>query len=124
APRVNTRYQALVHTTAVQNIQPFDKVVTSGAIDLSYVSSPDYAVNVHYIDHPDLSKLKIYVANNTLYIDSRQLDGIDHCTMLCLFPRYDMTVQIYSPNVQNFDTPRHTDIFYPKEPAPVLMPKQ
>jgi len=98
-------------------------VATSGDIDISYVSSPDYAVNIHYADHPDLSKVKVYVANDTLYIDSRPLDGVNHCTMLCLFPRYNMTVQIYSPNVQNFDTPKHTEIFYPKVPplpAPAL----
>lgn len=121
-PRVAKRYQALMHTTAVKNIQPFNEVVTSGDIDISYVSSPNYAVNVHYADHPDLSKLKIYVANNTLYVDSRQLDTVNPCTMLCLFPRYNMTVNIYAPNIQNFKTPPHTDIFYPNvppEPAPV-----
>jgi len=113
-PRVQERYQALMHTTAVKNIQPFDNVATSGDIDISYVSSPTYAVNIQYADHPDLSKVKIYVVNNTLNIDSRQLDSVNHCTMLCLFPRYNMTVQIYAPNIQNFKTPPRTDIFYPK----------
>jgi phage shock protein PspC (stress-responsive transcriptional regulator) len=123
APRVNERYQALQHTTAVKDIRPFNKVVTSGDVDISYISSPTYAANIHYVDHPDLSKVKVYVANKTLYIDSRQLDNVQHCTMLCLFPRYNMTVQIYAPNVQSFDTPRHTDIFYPDAvppPVPVL----
>lgn len=114
APRVNERYQALMHTTSVKNIQPFDRVVTKGDIDVSYVSSPAYAVNVNYADHPDLSKMKIYVASGVLYVDSRELDKVNHCTMLCLYPRYNMTVQIYAPNVQSFDTPSRTDIFYPK----------
>jgi hypothetical protein len=118
APRVNERYQALMHTTAVKNIQPFNKVVTDGDIDISYISSPTYAANIHYADHPDLSKIKIYVANNTLYVDSRQLDKVNHCTMLCLYPRYNMTVQIYAPNIQNFKTPWRTDIFYPNVPPP------
>jgi phage shock protein PspC (stress-responsive transcriptional regulator) len=116
APRISERYTALMHTTAIKNIQPFNKIVTSGDIDISYVSSPDYAVNIHYADHPDLSKLKVHVANNTLYIDSRGLDGIDHCTMLCLFPRYNMTVEIFAPNIQNFVTPPHTEVFYPDVP--------
>lgn len=120
APRVNERYQALMHTTAVKDIKPFDKVVTRGDIDISYISSPTYGANIRYADHPDLSKVRIYVAKDVLYVDSRQLDKVDHCTMLCLFPRYNMTVQIYAPNVQNFDTPPRTDIFYPKAvPAPV-----
>jgi phage shock protein PspC (stress-responsive transcriptional regulator) len=117
APRVRDRYETSLHTTAVQGIQPFSKVVTTGDIDIAYISSPNYSVNVHYVDHPDLSKLKIQVRDGTLYIDSTALDGIDHCTMLCLFPRYDMTVQIYAPNVENFQTPKHTDIFYPAPPV-------
>jgi phage shock protein PspC (stress-responsive transcriptional regulator) len=116
-PHVQERYEALMHTTASKDIQPFRKVVSRGDIDLSYIASPDYAVNVHYADHPDLSKLKIYVANDTLYVDSTQLDSAKHCDMLCLFPRYNMTVQIYAPNVEDFNTPPHTDVFYPNVPA-------
>ncbi len=117
APRIQQRYEASLHTTAINNIKPFSKVVTNGEIDIEYIQSPDYAVNVHYVDHPNLSKLKINVYKNTLYINSQALDNSKHCNMLCLFPRYNMTVQIYAPNVENFDTPPHTDIFYPKVPA-------
>jgi phage shock protein PspC (stress-responsive transcriptional regulator) len=116
-PRLHERYQTMVHTTPIRDIQSFSTVETSGDIDLSYISSPDYAVNVHYVDHPDLSKLKIYVADNVLHVDSNQLDQTRHCTMLCLFPRYNMTVQIYAPNIENFKTPPDTDIFYPDMPA-------
>ncbi|HSX53166.1 MAG TPA: PspC domain-containing protein [Patescibacteria group bacterium] len=116
APHIQQRYQESLHTTAIKNIQPFTKVATSGQIDIEYVQSPDYAVNVHYVDHPDLSKLKISVSNNTLYIDSQALDDVNHCDMLCLFPHYNMTVQIYAPNVEDFKTPRNTDIFYPDIP--------
>jgi phage shock protein PspC (stress-responsive transcriptional regulator) len=116
-PHVQERYEAMKHTSAVKGIQPFSKVVTKGEIDLSYISSPDYAVNVQYVDNPDLSKLKTYVTDGTLYVDSTQLDRAKHCTMLCLFPYYDMTLQIYAPNVEDFQTPAHTDIFYPAIPA-------
>lgn len=117
APRVRERYEALLHTTAVQNIQPFNRVVTSGDIDVAYISSPNYAVNMHYLDNPDLSKIQVRVTDNTLYIDSTALDASNHCTMLCLFPRYNMTVQVYAPNVDQFITPPKTDIFYPAPPV-------
>lgn len=112
APRVQQRYQAIMHTTAVKNIKPFNKVTTEGNIDLTYISSPNYAVNIHYADHPDVSKLKVYVSDNTLHVDARQLPE-NHCTMLCLYPRYNMTVQIYAPNIEKFATPPRTEIFYP-----------
>lgn len=118
-PRVNQRYQALIHTTAEPNITAFSKVVSKGNVDLSYISSPTYGVNLHYTDHPDISKVKVYVANDTLYVDSRELDRLpNHCTMLCLYPRYDMIVQIYAPNVENFDAPPGTEMFFPGTPPP------
>lgn len=117
APRVDQRYQATVHTTAVKGIEPFDKVSTTGEVDLVYNSSPTYAVSYHYAGNPDLSKLKVYVKDQTLYIDSTAFDGNDHCNMLCLFPKYNMTVQIFAPNVENFRTPPHTDVFYPNVPV-------
>lgn len=118
APRIRDRYEAGLHTTAVQNISAFNQVQTSGNIDITYISAPNYAVDLHYFGHPDTSKIKIFVKSGTLYVDSRQLDATEpHCTMLCIFPRYNMTVEVYAPNVQKFDTPPHTDIFYPDRPA-------
>jgi phage shock protein PspC (stress-responsive transcriptional regulator) len=122
APRLNQRYHALTHVTGIEHIEPFNKVVTTGSVDLTYIASPTYAANVRYVGDPDLSKLKIHVAHKTLYVDSQQLDRAKHCTMLCLFPRYNMTVQIYAPNIVKFDTPPHTDIFYRDTPPPVLEP--
>jgi phage shock protein PspC (stress-responsive transcriptional regulator) len=116
-PRIHQRYESSLHTTAVKGIQPFDKVVTTGDIDIAYISSPDYAVNLHYSYSPDLSKIKIHTANNTLYIDSTAIDSVNPCTMLCLFPRYNMTVQVYAPNVGKFVTPPNTEIFYPAPPS-------
>jgi phage shock protein PspC (stress-responsive transcriptional regulator) len=115
-PHVQERYAALMHTSPSKQLAPFNKIVTKGEIDLTYIASPEYAANVHYSDSPDLSKLKIYVANNTLYVDSTQLDSTKHCDMLCLFPRYNMTVQIYAPNIEDFQTPARTDIFTPNVP--------
>lgn len=116
APRINQRYEAGLHTTAIQNIQPFTKVQTDG-IDISSISSPTYAVNLHYFGRPDLSKIKVNVKNDTLYVDASAVTSGNHCTMLCLFPKYDLTVQVYAPNIQDFKAPPHTDIFYPAAPA-------
>ncbi len=113
-PRIAERYNASMYTIAVSDIGPFNKVVSAGPVDLTYISSPDYKVNVRAND-PDISKLNISVKDGTLYIDSRAIEG-KHCSMLCMFPRGNRTVQIYAPNVQQFKTPPHTDIFYP--PAP------
>jgi phage shock protein PspC (stress-responsive transcriptional regulator) len=117
APHIRDRYQATVHTTPIKGIVPFNKVVSNGPLDLTYVSSANYAVNLHYSGNPDTSKIKFDVRDNTLYIDSRALGNDNHCTMLCLFPHYNMTAQIYAPNIENFKTPPHTDIFYPPVPS-------
>lgn len=115
APRVRERYETGLHTTAIANIQPFNQVQVNG-IDIDYISSPNYAVNLHYFDHPDLSKIKVHVANDTLFVDATALTSGNHCTMLCLFPKYDLTVQVYAPNIQDFKVPSRTDIFYPALP--------
>jgi phage shock protein PspC (stress-responsive transcriptional regulator) len=114
-PHVRDRYEAGLHTTAIKNIQPFNKVQVND-IDISYVSSPTYAVNLHYFDQPDLSKIKVHIADHTLFVDASALNAAKHCTMLCAFPHYNLTVQIYAPNVEDFKTPPHTDIFYPAPP--------
>lgn len=121
APRIRERYETTVHTTAVKNIHSFSKVDTAGDIDVAYISSPSYAVNIHYAGNPDLSKIKINVSGDTLHVDSTALDALKHCTMLCIFPRYNMTVQIYAPNIEKFNTPSNAEIVYPDvegTPAP------
>ncbi len=117
APQVRDRYETTVHTTAVQHIQPFDNVVSTGDVDISYISSPMYGVNLHYAGQPDVSKIKVTVKNKTLYVDSTAFDNSKNCSMLCLFPHYNMTVEVYAPNIENFDTPPQSERFYPDIPA-------
>lgn len=121
-PHVRERYETTLHTTAVKNIQPFSKVETAGDIDIAYISSPNYGANIHYSGNPDVSKIKIGVTNGTLHIDSTSFDSYKHCTMLCIFPRYNMTVQVYAPNVEKFVTPPRTEIFYPDAPEALVPP--
>ena len=108
-PHVRERYQTSLHTTAIKDIKPFSKVTTTGEVDVEYISSPNYTVNLRYFDNPDLSKIKVTVENDTLHIDSSGLDGFDHCDMLCLFPDYDMTAQVYMPNAEDFGRSTHTN---------------
>jgi phage shock protein PspC (stress-responsive transcriptional regulator) len=119
-PRIEERYHESMHTTAVKNIQPFNQVKTYGELDVSYISSPSYSVNLHYFGSPDLSKIKVSVKDNVLIVDSSKFDGRAHCHMLCLFPEYNMTVQIAAPNVKNFDVPEGDEIFYSPTPSATL----
>lgn len=121
-PQVQARYQTSMHTTGVQNVQPFNKVTTSGGIDVEYTSSPNYSVSLHYYGHPDLSKIKISTSDKTLHVDSTAFDDSRHCAMLCIFPHYNIVVQVAAPNVQSFDSPSGTEFFYPapQTPAPAL----
>lgn len=119
-PRVRDRYEAGLHTTAITNIQPFNKVQTSGPIDVAYISSPTYAVNLHYFGNLDTSKIKVQVDNGTLTVNSDSLGNDRHCNMLCLYPRYDLVVEIYSPNVESLQVPPNTDVFYPDPALPAL----
>ncbi len=97
-PRVKQRYDASMHTTAVANIQPFSKIVAAGDVDVELITSPDYAVNLHYFDHPDLSKVTVHTENGTLYIDAKDFVNEDNCHMLCFTPDSIMTVQVHTPN--------------------------
>ncbi len=122
APRVRARYESSMYTTGVKNIQSFNNVTTDGGVDVEYIASPDYAVNMRYYGHPDISKIKFTVVNKTLHIDSSAFNGSRHCTMLCLFPEYNMVVQVAAPNVQNFRMPPGSELFFPDRPPSPVMP--
>jgi phage shock protein PspC (stress-responsive transcriptional regulator) len=115
-PRVEARYQRGTHVSAIQNIQPFDKVVSAGRLDVEYIPSTTHAVSLRYYGHPDISKIKFTVVDRTLHIDTAAFDSSHHCTMLCLFPKYNLVVEVAAPNLQNIDT-GGGEIFYPRVPA-------
>ena len=99
-PRVRDRYESTLHTTAIKSIQPFTKVESAGDVSITYIPSPNYGFDIRYSDNPDLSKVKVTVVDSTLRIDSTSLDSYKRCTMLCLFPPYDIAVQVYAPNIE------------------------
>ena len=114
-PRIEARYHAGIHTTGVQVDRPFTKVESTGDLDINYISSPSYGVSLHYYDHPDVSKIKFTVDDSgTLHIDSTAFDSSRHCTMLCLFPKYDMVVQIAAPNVEQLNS-NGAEVFYGRD---------
>jgi phage shock protein PspC (stress-responsive transcriptional regulator) len=115
-PHIRDRYEASVHTVAVKDIKPFNKVVSDSTILLSYSSAPDYRVDLNYKGQPDISKIKVEVHDNTLYIDSGNFKNTDPCTMLCIYPHHDMVVWISAPNVERFDVPSGTEVEYPLFP--------
>ena len=115
-PRVQARYQAGMHTTAIKDVAPFNKVVSDGKIDIEYVPATSPAVTLRYYDTPDISKIKFSVENNVLTIDASRFDQDRHCDMLCIFPRYNLVVQVATPNIKNIDA-NGAEVFYP--PVPV-----
>jgi phage shock protein PspC (stress-responsive transcriptional regulator) len=114
-PRVQARYQAGMHTSAVAGIQQFSKVQSNGGVDIEYIPAATYSVTLRYWDHPDTSRLKINTKNNVLYIDSTNFDHSRHCDMLCIYPEYDMVVQVAAPNIQ--DIRSGGEVFYPPVPS-------
>lgn len=114
APRVKERYEAMTHTSAVQSLSPFERFEATGGVDVVYIPSPTYAVSLHYTGDLDPSKVKFNVKDGTLYIDGSAVDTAKHCTMLCLFPRYNLTVQLYAPNLDSPTTPRTMHMMYPQ----------
>jgi len=116
APQVRERYESSMSTTAVSDITAFDNITTTGGIDVEYDPSPSYSVNLRYYGHPDLSKIKVTVVDKVLHIDSTVFDNSRECNMLCIFPHYNMVVQVAAPNVKDFNLPKGTDLFLPSRP--------
>lgn len=114
-PRVNARYHAGMHVTAVKDIAPFDKVVSTGDLDIEFVPAASQSVSLRYFDHPDISNIKFSVKDKVLTVDTTRFDRNRHCDMLCLFPRYNMVIQVAAPNVEHIDA-NGAEVFYPPVP--------
>ena len=121
APHLENRVENYKHTTVVKDIKPFTNIVGQGGVEVTRTYAPDYAVKLHYFNNPDLSKLKIEVRNNVLYIDASALTDSDHCTMLCAFPDYDLNIEVFGPDFENSRTTeeRHRPIDSDAEPNTV-----
>jgi len=109
APKVRDRYQAASHTTS-RVLQPFSSVdVKGGGVSVDYQYAESYSVNLKYFDSPDLSKIKTTVVKGKLDIDLEQFTDSRKCTMLCLFPNYNMVLTVYAPTVPDMKSKEFFD---------------
>lgn len=105
AHNVRDRYLSRTHTT-IRSVQPFQNVTITGKdIDYQWRYADTYSVAFHYFDNPDISKIKTTVRNNLLQIDTSHYDRDRNCTMLCIFPAYNLQVTVYGPRPLSGDSP-------------------
>jgi phage shock protein PspC (stress-responsive transcriptional regulator) len=121
AHKVRDRYLSRAHTTT-RSVQPFQAVTIVGKdIDYRWEYADTYSVAFHYFDNPDLSKIKTTVSNNLLQIDTSTYDRDRHCTMLCMFPAYNLLVTVKGPRPLSVDSQTRPSI--PDTPMSPVMPK-
>lgn len=105
AHNVRDRYLSRAHTTT-RSVQPFQDVTIVGKdIDYRWEYADNYSVSFHYFDNPDISKIKTTVSNNLLQIDTSNYQRDRHCTMLCIFPAYNLLVTVKGPRPLSTDVP-------------------
>ena len=120
AHKVRDRYLSRAHTTT-RSVQPFQAVTIAGKdIDYRWEYADTYSVSFHYFDNPDISKIKTTVSNNLLQIDTSKYDRDRHCTMLCIFPAYNLLITVKGPRPLSVDSPSRPSI--PETPTLPAMP--
>lgn len=113
--KVRDRYLSHTHTTT-RSLEPFQEVTIVGKdVDYNWEYADTYSVSFHYFDNPDISKIKTTVNNNLLEIDTSNYDRDRHCSMLCIFPAYDLLVIVKGPRPLSSDLPSQTST--PEMPA-------
>ena len=96
APRVYSRVEAARHTTTMP-VASFSNLAINGHTDVVVEHATTYQVAISYIGNPDLSKLSVQSSGGTLTIDSSHLKTRSDCTMICIFPNYDLKITVYTP---------------------------
>jgi phage shock protein PspC (stress-responsive transcriptional regulator) len=108
--KVRDRYLSRAHTTT-RSVEPFQKVSLVGKdIDYRWEYADTYSVAFSYFDNPDISKIKTTVSNNLLQIDSSSYDRDRNCTMLCIFPAYNLLVTVSGPRPLSVDSPSRASV--------------
>ncbi len=103
AHKVRDRYLSGSHTTT-RSVEPFQDITIVGKdLDYRWEYADTYSVSFHYFDNPDISKIKTTVNNNLLEIDTSNYDRDRHCTMLCIFPAYNLLVTVKGPRPLSID---------------------
>jgi phage shock protein PspC (stress-responsive transcriptional regulator) len=97
APRVRDRFNAAHHTVS-RSVEPFQGVDTKNSdAGFTYQYSDTYSVEIRYIGSADVSQISTKVENGQLVIDSQKFLERSDCSMICLFPRYDLQIIVRSP---------------------------
>lgn len=106
APTVVNRYYASLHSTT-RTMQPFTdvNVVDGEQLHVEYQYADTYSVAFQYYGSPDVAKITTKVVNGTLVIDSEQFDWHRSCSMLCMFPTYNLVVIVRGPNAPSITYP-------------------
>ena len=119
--KVRDRYLSRSHTTT-RNLQPFQgAAITGDGVGFQWEYADAYSVSFHYFDNPDVSKIKTTVSNGILHIDTSQYDKDRHCTMLCIFPTYDLLIMVKGPQPLSVDSPTRPSV--PEVPTPPETPE-
>jgi hypothetical protein len=117
AHHVRDRYLSRTHTTT-GSVEPFQKVTIVGKdIDYNWEYADRYSVAFHYFDNPDISKIKTTVNNDLLQIDTSNYNRDRQCTMLCIFPAYNLQVTVRGPRPVSVDAPSISPV-QPVPPVP------
>ncbi|MEO6513910.1 MAG: PspC domain-containing protein [Candidatus Saccharimonadales bacterium] len=105
AHNVRDRYLSRAHTTT-RSVEPFQNVAITGKdIDYRWEYAENYSVAFHYFDNPDISKIKTTVSNNLLQIDTSAYNRDRNCSMLCVFPAYNLLITVKGPRPLSVDSP-------------------
>ncbi|MDL2341657.1 MAG: PspC domain-containing protein [Patescibacteria group bacterium] len=105
AHSVRDRYLSRSHTIS-RTVEPFQDVTIVGKdVDYRWEYADNYAVSFHYFDNPDISKIKTTISNNLLQIDTTNYDRDRDCSMLCIFPAYNLLITVKGPRPLSTDVP-------------------
>jgi phage shock protein PspC (stress-responsive transcriptional regulator) len=119
AHHVRDRYLSNTHTIT-RSVEPFQKVTIVGKdVDYNWEYADTYSVAFSYFDNPDISKIKTTVNNDLLQIDTTNYNRDRQCTMLCIFPAYNLMVTVRGPRPLSVDSPKIS----PVQPVPPLPDK-
>jgi phage shock protein PspC (stress-responsive transcriptional regulator) len=110
AHKVRDRYLSRAHTTT-RSVQPFQNVTITGKdVDYRWEYADTYSVSFSYFDNPNISNIKTNVSNNLLTIDTSRYDRDRHCTMVCLFPAYNLLVTVKGARPLSVDSPSRPSV--------------
>jgi phage shock protein PspC (stress-responsive transcriptional regulator) len=94
---VRDRYLSQTHTVT-RPLQSFQDVTIVGKdVDYQWEYADNYSVSFHYFGNPEVSKIKTTVKDNVLVLDTSNYDRDRNCTMLCIFPAYNLMVTVKGP---------------------------